>query len=425
MNKNQNLLILFSLIFLNYLVLKTDTQIDSNIELAEEFTEILKNPDEIKKDTRDWLIFVYIAANNNLKNAALKDIERLRLGSNDKAHVLVSLHTKRDGKRVSERMVIQNKKINFDGKIPVVDSGRPETLEAELKWALGYQAKNIMVVLWGHGTGALNKSEYNPLRAVCGDDDTGNKLTDADIKKTFESVLKLYNKKIDLLAFDACLMAGVEVGYAVRNCANFMIAAETSLPGEAISYTEILKLIETEKLTPLNLARSIIKIYRKNFNENTKFYSVSAIDLSKMWDLSKNVSMSCNMLKLLEEKSTENVSTIKKVARESLRFGDSDYVDLGDFYTNLQNSLYYNQSLKPNQKDILDALMEEVQNVLQKAVIESALSATYKKASGLTIYFPLSRPYHDSYDDSVWAKENLWPYFLKHHITLSTTPYII
>ena len=86
------------------------------------------------------------------------------------------------------------------------------------------------------------KSSICEHRGVCYDDSTGNYLTDLKYKRAFDIIVNQYRagKKIDIIAFDACLMADIEVAYTLQPYADYLVSSQETVPGPGFNYADIL-----------------------------------------------------------------------------------------------------------------------------------------------------------------------------------------
>ena len=120
---------------------------------------------------------------------------------------------------------IEHAVIRLQEEIPLASMSDPETLTDFIRWsAANYPAKKYMLVMWDHGGGSK----------------TGilvDELFNNDILYLYEMKQALEDSGIRLEAvlFDACLMANIETAYAIRNCANWMIASEEVVTGAGTS----------------------------------------------------------------------------------------------------------------------------------------------------------------------------------------------
>lgn len=94
--------------------------------------------------------------------------------------------------------------------------------------AAAYPADHYGLVLWGHGMGSVYGMCYDPLfRGTLSLGGIHSALTGADIH-------------FDWIGFDSCLMATAETAYALRGCADYMVASTESISGYGWFYSDFL-----------------------------------------------------------------------------------------------------------------------------------------------------------------------------------------
>ena len=109
------------------------------------------------------------------------------------------------------------------------NSGTGATLSAVLKEVMDlYQTPKYGFLMWSHGTGWLPGNPNYNTRAIGQD---GSNWIDIE---DFADALP--DDTFDYLLFDACYMAGAEVAYALRNKADYILAAPTEIMGTGMPY---------------------------------------------------------------------------------------------------------------------------------------------------------------------------------------------
>ena len=103
-----------------------------------------------------WTVMVYMAGDNNLDGAALRDIEEMaRVGSTKDVNVLVQLDRLEDKKT---RRFLITKGGGYDRDcvetFGETNTGDPKILEDFLAWSIErYPAERYFLILWNHGSG--------------------------------------------------------------------------------------------------------------------------------------------------------------------------------------------------------------------------------------------------------------------------------
>lgn len=253
---------------------------------------------------RAWTFMVYMAGDNNLSAAGDADLaEMRRIGSSDDVSVVVEfdnagdrgtrrLHIERDG--VGENVV----------ELGETDSGDPDTFVDFVKWSVNeYPAERYALVLWNHGSGwepeeidriarAVDSPGYSEReiseraasgvgrvffrtslekifalpsahdRAICSDDGTGHSLDTIELGRVLDNISNMLGGRIDLLGFDACLMANLEVAYEAQPYARHMVGSEENEPNQGWPYDRVLRFITENPAAPTaDLAAHIVDSY--------------------------------------------------------------------------------------------------------------------------------------------------------------------
>lgn len=369
---------------------------------------------------KPWTFLVYMAAANDLNPFAPLDLrEMMQAGSNANVNIIVYSTYQEDGKpKITQKLYIEKDSITQIGESMVRDSGDVATLQEALQWAcIDYPSDRIAVVLWNHGSGPLNRTiNIIPPKGVCYDYDTNNYLTDRDCLQAFSWARDVLRggKKFDIIAFDACLLASLEMAYTLSSCADYMVASEETIPGDGYQYAYILNQFATKNPDPLSFAQLIVSAYKQEY-VGTVDYTLSATDLNALKPLVDNCNAVAQILKT-QLKGT-NRSTVKSTIKKCIgtncpSFDDGIYVDLSKFYKNLLSNvsgLKLSTSIANQFKQLLNKGIQLFTQVIKANVT----STNYSSAGGLSIYF--SRYSIDpSYYGLYWTQQNPnWLNFLE------------
>lgn len=107
-------------------------------------------------------------------------------------------------------------------------------------------AQRYGLILWSHGSGWIENGIEQPatLTAEAGNggvsalsfgDDGGRYMN----VTTLSGILR--DRGFDYIYFDCCYMAGVEIAYELRHCADHIVASSTELPSNGMPYDETLR----------------------------------------------------------------------------------------------------------------------------------------------------------------------------------------
>ncbi len=371
---------------------------------------------------KPWTFLVYMAAANDLNQYALLDLHQMmQAGSNDNVNIIVYLTIQEDGQpKVTKKLYVEQGALKQIGEVMVRDSGDLVVLEEALLWACNdYPSDYIAVVLWGDGSGPLNKShKIMPSRGFCYDRDTEYYLTEHDCLEAFSWARDYVRdgKKFDIIAFDTSFSASLEMAYALSFCADYMVASQDDLSDHGYQYAYILNQFATQTFDPLSFAQLMVSVPHQEEYAEIKDYIFSVIDLNVVHSLVDNCNALAHVLlsQLMGKHRVIAKATIKKCINinNCPSFDEGMYIDLWQFYKNvLKHSagLHVSKSCINQFKQLLNNGIKLFANVVKAHV----MSGNYQQAGGISIYF--SRYSLDpSYYGLYWAKQNPnWLNFLE------------
>ena len=126
----------------------------------------------------------------------------------------------------------------------------------------------------------------NTVRLVSIDDTSHDFLYNREI----QDVLETMQPRMNLVGFDACLMAMVETGYALRKCAKVMVGSEELEPGSGWNYADWLaKLAAKPAMNESELGKVMVDSYRTTYTGMDESVTLSATRLDRMDALAKAI----------------------------------------------------------------------------------------------------------------------------------------
>ena len=356
--------------------------------------------------------------------------------------------------------------------------GHPDTLASFVNWARGkYPARRYMLIIWDHGDGwrrlhavspqvevsaqtrSLRQAEAAsddaaaatvlgprgrtrrtrsldvrgpvdstldaPHRAISMDETDRDRLYMREVQDSLEGALS--GERLAVIGFDACLMAMVENGFAMRRVADVMVGSEELEPGDGWQYDDWLpELVSDPTMETAALGRVLVKSYKKTYTTDPEKMNprttLSAVDLSqdKMAALARAVSELGDELTASLDSELSNI----KAARASCSVyapGDGYYgLDLHRFAEQLAA-----RTAKPALRDRAHAVQQmlEGQSFVLASYASAARQGTFG-SRGIAIYFPPSKtfysldPYGGAYRDEngnypvEFVQQHRWDNFL-------------
>jgi hypothetical protein len=414
-----------------------------------------------KTTTKEWTFIVYIAADNDLRRFAGTNIRQMAaIGSNHNINILVHLDIRiTPQNKTTRRYYIDKEQVIYvnenDPNTASMDSGDPQTLISACKWGIeNFPAKNYALVLWNHGTGALNPDirhivhphelfSYNPTthkmeldrsisffdfinaqatnRGICWDYSTGNYLDDQKVDYALSYVQKNYlnGAKFDLIAFDACLMGMIEVTNLYKPYAKYIVAAQEVVLGTGFPYDLMLAPFEKNCPDAPTLAALMVQAFKQKYTNITNDFTLSAIDLEKTGALENTIDTTASLLcKCIAAQSDNSVKNALAIARQKnlvTHFHEPSYVDLhhilANMYAHTQDFQFKNPEHEPLKNELRSALENGMQ-LIHSCVLANATGKNLSAAQGISIYFPENR-LHSSYAKSGFAQSNHWFNFIQ------------
>ena len=407
---------------------------------------------------------IFVAARNDLKSYAPYNLKQMEaIGSNENLTIIVQHHTSdKSNKLISKTIRVEKNKQIIEEEFFNVDSGSADALINFCNYAIThYPAKHYALILWNHGIGALEplenaclkhsnfsfsklygyqndynlnipeKAIYIPFlknillqnhtskKAVCFDDETKSFLSENKLRTALDVITKktLKGKKIDIIGFDACLMAMIEVAAFIEEYADIMIASQNVELGPGWNYTKILSPFLIWPISPESFSKHIVNVYAQTY-EHMSDFTQSALLLSVTPEILRNISNVADLLikGLKQQKNNSVLLTIKKSRNHHscTHFDEPSFIDLHHFYNNLLMNLPYIEISKNQQNAFVNelqrALISGIKSI-NNMVLENKTGQTLTNAKGVSIYFP-EHTIYPSYLYTHFAKNSSWKSFL-------------
>lgn len=231
---------------------------------------------------KKWTVLVYMDGDNNLSPYSTLDIKEMaKSGSTDAVNIVVLWDNdpSQDDPGAAERhgyYYVQKGSALLLKNAGEVDMGSPKTAEDFIDYAaVNFPAERVMWVYWNHG-GAVDRA----ARGVCWDDTNGGThLSETDQEAIMRHLKAKIGRKIDVVGFDACLMATAEIAYQYRDLASYLVASEQTIPGEGWDYTFLEKLKASPSMTARTLSKTILDHYKAFYSdEEDATFSVYNLD---------------------------------------------------------------------------------------------------------------------------------------------------
>ncbi len=343
-----------------------------------------------------WTVLVYVVADNNLEPYALYNLEQMAgVGSSAGLNIVAEVDRAPSGQYTpagtgvlnlsawtgARRIVARAGSLEQVADLGEVDSADPDRLASFVEWGVKtYPADHYMLVLWDHGGGWQGFAVDETVPGAPSDQTT---MQIPAIRSGVAAGLSAAGiSRLDVLAFDACMMASVEVAQAMAPYARYLLASEEVVPGHGLDYGA---LAGASSLSPLALARQVTDGYQALAN-SPQWNDGAGITMSVV-DLDKLGPVQAALASLAAGYGTSpavapHAAAIAQGRAEAVGFGPSptpgtrsDLVDLGDLFGRISS---------------LGSTASTLRTAVQGAVVYKIAGSAFTDATGLSAYFPVT-----------------------------------
>jgi hypothetical protein len=246
-------------------------------------------------------------------------------------------------------------------------------------------------------------------RAIAFDDQAKDFLDNMEIKRALGEMKTLLGRPLDLIGFDACLMAMLEVNYQIMATARYAVGSEEEEPGNGWPYDRILKaLAKKPAMAPDELARTVVAQYAASYGASDGV-TLAAVDLGQSDSLAAAVEkLGGSLLARVGKQSEMTLLSAVRAKVQEYSAPYDDYVDLVDLCDGLQRLLG-------------DAAVTEACAAVKQAVAKMVLASAAKgsgvaRSHGISIYFPKHKVCA-LYAKLDFARKNAWAKFVAAYTT--------
>jgi len=268
-----------------------------------------------------------------------------------------------------------------------VDMGDVKSLKNFLKWGIKrFPAKHYAVIMYGPGAGFAG-SMY--------DAESGKLIKNEQLADALKDASKHAGKKIDLVAFDANLMADAEVAHQIKDSADILVAPQAPMALGTLALDMVAKDLKfglrEGKVTPEDLAKWFIweAKYQPQPTAEMMAPQLSAIKLDKMGPVKEGMDGLAQALtaavkgdKKMAEALREDIKATQNFVKDKSKEPYTDFRDLGHFCKVLGEDTRFAGSGVP-------AAAANLQKSIQDSIVaETHIGKAVKDATGLSAYLP-------------------------------------
>ncbi len=359
---------------------------------------------------KEWLIIYYGGADNNLTSYLHDDLNEIeKHGSDQNIHMVALFDAGKRTRPFQGAKVFYLQPDNDLSKInsPVIKNlGQVNTADPEFmanfiaEMMKRFPAKHVAVIISDHGGGWHGAVE---------DDSHGGFMNLSDIRDAFKKVYQKTGRKVDVVGWDACLMAMGEVGYALSPYVNLMVASEQTEGADGWPYphiftSEVLKALKQTlemaiakkgTFSPEDFAKTIVKAAESS---PYTIKTLSAVDLRKAKEFAQKVDAFAKAILKTDTPRT----TLKDLVRKTEHFYGS-FRDIADFARRVAESKdIKDKNLRKAAKELYDYITKEY------VIANHRTESYHPNAYGVSIEMPTWGSPSSSYKNTDFAKDTSW-----------------
>lgn len=375
----------------NYVYAVTISLISSGTPTPEEPAPVPDQPTPTNK--RAWTAILYLDGDNNLCDSYPGLIARMekelsaKIGTGGFLHVAVLFDPSPadcQGQSATTRYLIQPNGVYSDTvnrwNMGELNMGDPQTLINFATWAMeNYPADHYYLAIDNHGGG---------ISGIAWDDSNGgDNLTNPELFAALKEITKNGERKLDVFAFEACLMNMYENVYDLRQFAEYIFGFPTISFANNASYPSYLG---DARFTATTNARTLGDIlFDIYYAAVTNPYAVALVDTSKLDALHAEVNAWAGAVQAQLGTAVNAITMGRTNAQKVDANGnnsitdDDAFIDLWDLADKLAL-----QGIAAPQADTLKSAIEAAVVRLAYRPAGPGLPLDYSHAHGLTIFWP-------------------------------------
>ncbi len=236
-----------------------------------------------------------------------------------------------------------------------------------------FPADNTAVILWDHGGGCVNgliRDENYPAGSL-GIDEIRSALTKAEEHHP--------DTHVDLLGMDACLMANFETAYALRDCADYLLASEEIEPTGGWDYQSLFGALSENK-TAEELGKATCDGFQEKYADSDNYATLSLIDLSKIEAVSDAFEHAMETLTANKEVTAAEIRQVSESAYYARRCGaNSEYTGYSNLIDMMDFAAYYDNLTDGN----------ALTSAIKRCITYSTVKESDPFHDGLSFFYPL------------------------------------
>jgi hypothetical protein len=265
-----------------------------------------------------WKVLFYMDSTEDLNDMAFKNITDMMRGRpNDSVEFLIQLHAYFN---VGLRYQVTDQGLIFIEEVPLSSSGKQDLIHAA-SWAFSdNDADHTMLILSDHGWGILDPKfnpendkweiEFDQISESCAascstvkrsasmlehkrnhkgfmfNNKTKAYLNNQDLITSLDVITNdiLLGQPLDILTFDTCMGAMLEVAHQVAPFAHYLVGSQSCSLLDGFDYQGIIPVLNQDNNTPRNVATGMVRVFDAYYglHDSSGIYTHTAIELERI-----------------------------------------------------------------------------------------------------------------------------------------------
>lgn len=337
---------------------------------------LVKETKQLQLKKPSWFVFLWICSDNNLDVYVQKDLQEIVKAADDVSVVILwdSHETSQDGLYIlTDSKTIY--RVEAKGEI---NSGDGDLLKSFTERFSSVDSDRKALIIWNHGLSWIDTLPIDySTKGISYDNESKDFLTIDEMARNVKG-------KWDVFGMDACLMGSVEVIYALKGIADFILASAHEIPTDGFDYRF---LADVSHKSSIDFAKTAIDYYKNYYSTKNYPTSLVACETSKIDD-------AINSLNTFLYQSQPDLPNPSNMITYS---SSLSLYDLGEVFESMQAS--------------------ETLEKLKEVVVYKYLPERFFNALGLSVFFTTEKEdiTRLQYSSTQFAKDTLWDEFLLNH----------
>lgn len=376
---------------------------------------------------KEWTIMIFLNGDNNLEGAGIDDVNEMeKVGSTDKIDIVCQFD-RRSGydssngdwtdtkifhiEKDNDMRTITSPVVKELGEVNMGDGA--EVVKFVKYCKENYPAKRYFLSIWNHGASwDIMATGSQVVKGISYDDSNGHAYMDAfELSDVAKQIKSLLGKNLDIMDFDACLMAMPCIGYQMMPYVDIMVASEETEPGDGKPYDDYLAaLAKNPAMGAAEFSKIVVDKYAASYSggsQGSSSTTQSATDLSKLVDLADAV-------KVFSGELIANLDKVNEI--KAAYMGTQDYA-----MAELKDLVHF-AKLVSGKVPALKTSAGKVIAAVNAAIIANKVTGYgLNNSFGLAAYMPTSYGYKKNYKDLAWSRASDWNKFLEAYFVATSS----